>query len=98
MKTTESALYQLGRDVNGVSHCYITYYTPGVTMTIVFPGWNGAQHREDFITAHLQGHGWATTAVTSNELLVRNGLPAIEIDPDRDGGGFGEVLYITATK
>jgi hypothetical protein len=58
MKTTESALYQLGRDVNGVSHCYITYYTPGVTMTIVFPGWNGAQHREDFITAHLQGHGW----------------------------------------
>jgi methyltransferase (TIGR00027 family) len=50
------------------------------------------------VTTYLQGHGWATTAVTSNELLVRNGLPAIEIDPDRDGGGFGEVLYITATK
>jgi methyltransferase (TIGR00027 family) len=50
------------------------------------------------VTTYLQGHGWQTTAVTSNELLVRNGLPPIEIGPDSDRATFGDVAYITAQR
>ncbi|WP_133759595.1 class I SAM-dependent methyltransferase [Mycobacterium sp. PDNC021] len=50
------------------------------------------------VTAYLQGHGWQSSAVTSNELLVRNGLPPIEVDPDSDQGTFAEVNYVTALR
>ncbi|MDH6244764.1 class I SAM-dependent methyltransferase [Mycobacterium sp. OTB74] len=50
------------------------------------------------VTTYLQGHGWGTTAVSSNDLLVRNGLPPIVIDPDREPASFDGVSYITATK
>ena len=50
------------------------------------------------VTTYLQGHGWQTSAVTSNDLLVRNGLPPIEIEPDSGRATFGDVGYITALR
>ncbi|MUL64032.1 SAM-dependent methyltransferase [Mycobacterium sp. CBMA 234] len=49
------------------------------------------------VDTYLQGHGWQTTAVTSNELLVRNGLTAVEADPDGQPT-MGEVNYVTALR
>ncbi|OBJ39844.1 SAM-dependent methyltransferase [Mycolicibacterium mucogenicum] len=49
------------------------------------------------VDTYLQGHGWQTTAVTSNELLVRNGLPAVEADPNGQPS-MGEVNYVTAVR
>ena len=49
------------------------------------------------VDAYLQGHGWQTTAITSNELLVRNGLPAVEADPNGQPS-MGEVDYVTALR
>ncbi len=49
------------------------------------------------VDAYLQGHGWQTTAVTSNELLVRNGLPAVAADPNGQPS-MGEVNYVTALR
>lgn len=50
------------------------------------------------VTTYLQGHNWRTTAVSSNELLARNGLPPIVIDPDREQASFDGVSYITALR
>jgi len=47
---------------------------------------------------YLQGHGWQTSPQSSNDLLVRNGLPPIEVDPDSDEATFGDVSYITALR
>ncbi|MHA7665803.1 class I SAM-dependent methyltransferase [Mycolicibacterium sp. HS_4_1] len=49
------------------------------------------------VDTYLQGHGWQTTVVTSNELLVRNGLAAVEPDPDGQPS-MGEVDYVTALR
>lgn len=49
------------------------------------------------VDTYLQGHGWQTSAITSNELLVRNGLPAVEADPDGQPS-MGEVNYVTALR
>ncbi|MDR3505442.1 MAG: class I SAM-dependent methyltransferase [Acidocella sp.] len=49
------------------------------------------------VSAYLQAHGWQTTAVTSNELLVRNGLTPVEADPDGQPS-MGEVNYVTALR
>ncbi len=49
------------------------------------------------VDTYLQGHGWQTTVVTSNELLVRNGLAAVEPDPDGQPS-MGEVNYVTALR
>jgi methyltransferase (TIGR00027 family) len=49
------------------------------------------------VDTYLQGHGWQTTAVTANELLVRNGLNAVEADPDGHAS-MGEVNYVTALR
>lgn len=50
------------------------------------------------VTTYLQGHGWQTSSVTSNDLLVRNGLPPVEAGPDNTKATFGEVVYITALR
>ena len=50
------------------------------------------------VGAYLKGHGWQTTAVTANDLLVRNGLPAVQADPDGDHPTMGEVNYVTALR
>jgi methyltransferase (TIGR00027 family) len=46
------------------------------------------------VTSYLDGHGWRTTSVSTNDLLVRNGLPTIE----DDDAGFAEVVYISAER
>ena len=46
------------------------------------------------VPTYLQGHGWQTTAIGTNELLTRNGLSPIEDDEV----GFAQIVYITATK
>lgn len=46
------------------------------------------------ITSYLDGHGWATTAISTNQLLTDCGLAPI----DDDAAGFAEVVYITASR
>lgn len=43
--------------------------------------------------AHLDGLGWDTSAVSSNELLARYGLPVLDEEAQ-----FGQASYITAVK
>ncbi|CAJ1585234.1 class I SAM-dependent methyltransferase [[Mycobacterium] wendilense] len=43
------------------------------------------------VTTYLQGHGWSTTAVQANDLLVRYGLQRLDEDE-----GFAAVTYVTA--
>jgi hypothetical protein len=45
------------------------------------------------VTTYLQGHGWATASLSTNELLTKCGLTPLESDE-----GFGDVVYITARK
>lgn len=45
------------------------------------------------VTTYLQSHGWSTTAVKANDLLVRYGLQPS--DPDE---GFAAVTYVSAEK
>lgn len=45
------------------------------------------------VTAYLDGHGWRTTSISTNDLLVRTGLPPIE-----DDAQFASVVYISAEK
>jgi hypothetical protein len=59
---TESELYQLGRDVNGENHCFIERYTPGVSMTIVFPGYEAHGYRERFRSLYLTGQDYYVNA------------------------------------
>ena len=47
---------------------------------------------------YLQEHGWQTGAQSSNDLLARNGLPTIPVDPDSDDAAFGDVSYLTALR
>lgn len=50
------------------------------------------------VATYLQGHGWQTTAITANDLLIRNGLAPVEVDPDSDHPTMGEVNYVTALR
>jgi len=45
------------------------------------------------VSSYLQGHGWKTTSMTSDELLVHNGLPRVD-----DDAQIGSVVYVTATR
>lgn len=45
------------------------------------------------VTSYLQGHGWTTTIISTNDLLVRTGLPPIE-----DDAQFADVIYISASR
>ena len=45
------------------------------------------------VTTYLQGHGWATTSVPTNDLLTRYGLEPLE-----PGEGFADIVYVTAEK
>jgi methyltransferase (TIGR00027 family) len=47
------------------------------------------------VPTYLQGRGWTTTSLSTNELLTESGLARIE---DEEGIGFADVLYITATR
>lgn len=45
------------------------------------------------VSSYLQGHGWKTASMTSDELLVHNGLPRVD-----DDAQIGSVVYVTATR
>ncbi|WP_441961636.1 class I SAM-dependent methyltransferase [Mycolicibacterium houstonense] len=45
------------------------------------------------VTTYLEGHAWNTTGVSSNDLLIRTGLPPIE-----DEAHAASVLYISAER
>jgi methyltransferase (TIGR00027 family) len=45
------------------------------------------------VTTYLQGHGWTTTSLSTNELLIHTGLPQIE-----DDAQFASVVYISAQR
>ncbi|WP_066901366.1 class I SAM-dependent methyltransferase [Mycolicibacterium houstonense] len=45
------------------------------------------------VTTYLEGHAWKTTGVSSNDLLIRTGLPPIE-----DEAHAASVLYISAER
>ena len=45
------------------------------------------------VTTYLQGHGWATTSMPTNELLDKYGLTPLEADE-----GFADIVYVTAEK
>lgn len=45
------------------------------------------------VTTYLEGHGWHTDSIGTNDLLIRTGLPPIE-----DDAQFASVLYISAQK
>ncbi|AKS35689.1 class I SAM-dependent methyltransferase [Mycolicibacterium goodii] len=45
------------------------------------------------VTSYLQGHGWKTTSMTSDELLVHTGLPPVD-----DEVQFGSIAYISARR
>ncbi len=45
------------------------------------------------VTTYLEGHGWQTTGISSNDLLIRTGLPPVE-----DEAHAASVLYIAAEK
>ncbi|MFV8166337.1 class I SAM-dependent methyltransferase [Mycobacterium sp. 134] len=45
------------------------------------------------VTTYLEGHAWQTTGISSNDLLVRTGLPPVE-----DEAHAASVLYIAAEK
>jgi methyltransferase (TIGR00027 family) len=46
------------------------------------------------VTSYLQGHGWTTTSISTNDLLVQHGLPPV----DDDAAWFSEVVYVSAEK
>ena len=45
------------------------------------------------VTTYLEGHAWQTTGISSNDLLIRTGLPPVE-----DEAHAASVLYIAAEK
>ncbi|MBN3452596.1 class I SAM-dependent methyltransferase [Mycobacterium sp. DSM 3803] len=45
------------------------------------------------VTTYLEGHDWQTTGISSNDLLVRTGLPPVE-----DEAHAASVMYISAEK
>ncbi|GAB5897857.1 class I SAM-dependent methyltransferase [Mycolicibacterium mageritense] len=45
------------------------------------------------VTTYLEGHDWRTTGISSNDLLVRTGLPPVE-----DEAHAASVMYISAEK
>ncbi|MBX8688854.1 SAM-dependent methyltransferase, partial [Mycobacterium sp. 20091114027_K0903767] len=45
------------------------------------------------VTTYLEGHAWKTTGISSNDLLIRTGLPPVE-----DEAHAASVLYINAEK
>ncbi len=45
------------------------------------------------VTTYLEGHSWQTTGISSNDLLIRTGLPPVE-----DEAHAASVLYIAAEK
>ena len=45
------------------------------------------------VTTYLQGHGWATSSLPTNELLAKYGLTPLEA-----GEGFADIVYVTAQK
>jgi methyltransferase (TIGR00027 family) len=45
------------------------------------------------VAGYLQGHGWTTTSISANDLLVRSGLAPLE-----DGAPFAEVVYVSAAR
>lgn len=55
MKTIDQ-IYQIARDIDGLSHCYVTYYRPGQGLRIMFPGMNYGEYMELFIAMHCTGH------------------------------------------
>ena len=45
------------------------------------------------VTTYLEGHRWRTTSISSNDLLIRTGLPPIEDEPNA-----ASVIYIGAER
>jgi methyltransferase (TIGR00027 family) len=45
------------------------------------------------VTTYLEGHSWQTTSISSNDLLIRTGLPPVE-----DEAHAASVLYISAQR
>ncbi|MBU8809357.1 class I SAM-dependent methyltransferase [Mycolicibacterium goodii] len=45
------------------------------------------------VTDYLEGHGWKTTGMTSNELLIHTGLPPVDEDEQ-----IGSIVYVSATR
>lgn len=47
------------------------------------------------VTSYLEGHGWRTKSIATNDLLVQTGLPPVE-DPEK--AQFSAVVYISAER
>ncbi|MGV0741228.1 class I SAM-dependent methyltransferase [Mycolicibacterium sp. XJ870] len=45
------------------------------------------------VTSYLEGHGWRTAGIGTNDLLIRTGLPPIDEDEQ-----FASVMYISADR
>ncbi|MDV3127523.1 class I SAM-dependent methyltransferase [Mycobacterium sp. 21AC1] len=45
------------------------------------------------VTTYLEGHGWRTNSIASNDLLIRTGLPPVE-----DDAQIASVVYISAER